>query len=355
MKKFALGLILSLVLSIFAFNVGYAESVKESSCYLRDISKDIVIQDLKNYVLAKDYFYSSLDKDKDKSLFKVKAGCSFPSCYFDVQVAEYKNEVKVITYIKPGIFGFSRGEKAAENYVKLLKQKYPLNLINTYKTKEERQVIINQKKEEALKDRIFKIDTRNYPKIDPEFAENKELIKKGVHDNGHKRIDYLSSSSKYYEVTNDNLILGYNADGNLKRIGIVNGEKFPKIVYGYNYPDGNLIWFNIKLSNFEQESFNSNGEVPDFAIYMKLLQKKIKSNWKPSQKTKNYSIVVLFSIDRDGKLESPYIKASNGTFVDEQDALAAIKNSAPFEPLPVFYGEDHVDVRFTFDLNAFSD
>lgn len=279
MKKFVLGLILSLVLILFAFNISYAGSidVKEFNCYLQNVPKDSIIQDLKNYVVLNSYSYSHLDKENN--LYKIKTGCNLSACYFKVQITEYKNEIKVTASASSTVDSLFTGAKGAKNFIKLLKEKYPQNLINNYRSQEERQVIVSQKKEEALKNRILKIDTKIYSKIDPEFAENKELIKKGIHDKDNKRIDYYTNTPAFYSVTKDNLTLNYDKEGYLKRIKIINESHFPRIVYNYNYPDGDLKGFSIELSYLNQECFDTNGEVNNwqgFNEYMKRLQKKDK-------------------------------------------------------------------------------
>lgn len=90
----------------------------------------------------------------------------------------------------------------------------------------------------------------------------------------------------------------------------------------------------------------------DFAPYMRNLQKQIKANWNPPKQEESKSVVVLFTINRDGTLGKSSILKSSGSEDMDNTALETLKNSAPFEPLPENYKGKSVDVQFTFDYNV---
>jgi TonB family protein len=91
----------------------------------------------------------------------------------------------------------------------------------------------------------------------------------------------------------------------------------------------------------------------DFAPYMKRLQDRIRTHWSPPSANENNSVVVRFSVSRDGRVSDLGISKITGP-ADPDDsgaALAAIKSAAPFEALPSGSPET-VQIEFTFDINV---
>ncbi|MGN0015655.1 MAG: TonB family protein [Candidatus Gastranaerophilaceae bacterium] len=92
---------------------------------------------------------------------------------------------------------------------------------------------------------------------------------------------------------------------------------------------------------------------PDFGPYMRELQRSIKRNWDPPKGEESRRVVLLFKIARDGRLLNVSVSKSSGLASADKAALAAVKLTAPFKPLPVEYKESSVDIQFTFDYNVF--
>lgn len=92
---------------------------------------------------------------------------------------------------------------------------------------------------------------------------------------------------------------------------------------------------------------------PDFGPYMRDLQQRIKRNWDPPKGEENRRVVLMFKIARDGRLLSVNVSKSSGLAAADRAALAAVKLTAPFRPLPAEYREQSVDIQFTFDYNVF--
>ena len=90
-----------------------------------------------------------------------------------------------------------------------------------------------------------------------------------------------------------------------------------------------------------------------FEGYMREMQNKIKSNWEPPQQYTSKSVVISYTIMKDGKLGSYKIIQSSENNKMDKAAVKALKKSAPFEPLPANFLGDHVEVQFTFDYNVF--
>lgn len=84
--------------------------------------------------------------------------------------------------------------------------------------------------------------------------------------------------------------------------------------------------------------------------YVNRLQNKIKSNW-TMQYGQNNKTIIEFSINKDGKITSANIINKSGNDEFDQNALAAIYNSAPFESIPTNIQEDTLTIDFTFNQN----
>lgn len=92
--------------------------------------------------------------------------------------------------------------------------------------------------------------------------------------------------------------------------------------------------------------------VADFKPYMKKLQKDIKKNWNPPKGNSSKRVVVLFKIEKSGKLLETKIKKSSGDTDIDNAAIKAIYDTAPFEPLPKEFTGESIDIEFTFDYNV---
>ena len=92
---------------------------------------------------------------------------------------------------------------------------------------------------------------------------------------------------------------------------------------------------------------------PDFGPYMRELQQRIKRNWEPPKGEESRRVVLLFSIAKDGRLLNVRVSKSSGLAAADNAAIAAVKLTAPFKPLPPEYRENSVDIQFTFDYNVF--
>ncbi len=92
---------------------------------------------------------------------------------------------------------------------------------------------------------------------------------------------------------------------------------------------------------------------PDYGAYMAELQRRIKRHWQPPQAQESKKVVVIFRIDRSGRLLSLNVKGTSGFVEADHAALEAVKLSAPFRPLPVGHPDNDLAVEFTFDYNVF--
>jgi TonB family protein len=205
--------------------------------------------------------------------------------------------------------------------------------------------IVNLFAERAFKDVKFSINTSNFSSIDPNF---KNVYKTIYNPDELFYWNCYSKKEGLRKFTYD------KENGKLEKIVINSSMDYPRISYVYNYPKGDLIAVNIELSNSSYFEFNPGGKYIyiDFSSYMKKLQKRIKKNWNPPKREESKSITIIFIVDKKG--DFPYtkiLKSSNDQLFDEA-AIKAIKDSAPYMPLPDDYNGDNVDIEFKFDYNV---
>ncbi len=117
--------------------------------------------------------------------------------------------------------------------------------------------------------------------------------------------------------------------------------------------------YNDKINNFisqyikeeKRENINKTEDV-DFTPYMQKLQNDIKRNWNPPKTNESRHTVVLFKVSKTGELLKLDLKKSSGCEECDKAAAEAVIYTSPFEPLPVEFKGDNVDIHFTFDYNV---
>jgi TonB family protein len=101
-----------------------------------------------------------------------------------------------------------------------------------------------------------------------------------------------------------------------------------------------------------QKNVNTpNGNV-DFGPYLSLLQHRIRENWSPPDDKQDKTAIAEYTIAKDGRLLNVTLKQATGNPAYDDEAINAIKRSAPFPPLPSAYNKDTIRVEFTFDYNV---
>lgn len=91
---------------------------------------------------------------------------------------------------------------------------------------------------------------------------------------------------------------------------------------------------------------------PYFQQYMRDVERKIKPNWKPPKDLSGRTILT-FRLGKNGELLAIHVSESSDSEEIDKAAITAVKMSAPFEPLPVEFEGNSVDINFTFDCNVF--
>ena len=91
-----------------------------------------------------------------------------------------------------------------------------------------------------------------------------------------------------------------------------------------------------------------------YAWYLSVVQGKVSANWRqPSARLlsdERLVTLISFRIRRNGSLEAVTLRDSSGRSTMDQSAVKAIRDSAPFPPLPDDYLESFLDITMDFSL-----
>ena len=83
--------------------------------------------------------------------------------------------------------------------------------------------------------------------------------------------------------------------------------------------------------------------------YMRDMELRIKSNWKPENNSFKNKTVINFKIMRDGTIKNSKIKESSGDKCFDNDAIAAVTKTEKVAPLPKNLLGEYIDIIFTFE------
>jgi len=104
----------------------------------------------------------------------------------------------------------------------------------------------------------------------------------------------------------------------------------------------------IEQVNYDKSQQEKTNSTINWHPYMQKLDKTIKRNWKSPAITESRSVTVQFKVNKNGEFSDINIlKSSNDKQFDES-AIAAVRNSSPYEPLPDQFKGVAVPVEITF-------
>jgi len=93
-------------------------------------------------------------------------------------------------------------------------------------------------------------------------------------------------------------------------------------------------------------------EEVDFYPYMNELKRRIKKDWYPPKGKESLKIVLLFRVEKNGKLGNINVVKSSGDTLADKAAINAVRAAAPFRPLPAEFRGQSIDIQFYFDYNV---
>lgn len=167
---------------------------------------------------------------------------------------------------------------------------------------------------------------------------------------GFKKFSKAISSILVFAFLLGSGFIKHYFDKNLEQI---NSNKKQEIIVDKNKPQEiKTQTQTTQEENIEpQKNDNNNASKETWDLYMRQIDRRIKMNWKPLYYGVSNKIITQFTIAKDGRLLESKIIQSSGNSAEDKAALEAIKNSAPFNPLPPEYKGESVPVEFTFEYN----
>ena len=102
------------------------------------------------------------------------------------------------------------------------------------------------------------------------------------------------------------------------------------------------------------DMFEPEAEDVDLSGYVKVIQQKVISNFKPQQVEGSPNTVILFKITKRGRIDSYKVLKPSKDELFDYAAVRAVKISEPFEYLPDEYEKDILKLQFTFTKHGIS-
>ena len=112
---------------------------------------------------------------------------------------------------------------------------------------------------------------------------------------------------------------------------------------------------NSNRSNQAPEGIDARREDIDISSYLEQMQQRVKQHWIPGLSQSSRRTVLNFTINRSGRVSNIEIAQTSGLSVTDKAALKAIKQAAPFTPLPIGYTSNYIHIQFTFDINVYGE
>ncbi|MEO0947839.1 MAG: TonB family protein, partial [Cyanobacteria bacterium J06641_5] len=88
----------------------------------------------------------------------------------------------------------------------------------------------------------------------------------------------------------------------------------------------------------------------DLGPYYRNIQRRVRQAWQPSQTGQERFTVLVFSLTRDGEIARLRVLETSGSSRVDREALAAVRQAAPFGPFPESYSEPSLDIEFSFSI-----
>lgn len=143
----------------------------------------------------------------------------------------------------------------------------------------------------------------------------------------------------------------FSDDDYYKPLIITNPERNAKSL---THIDTNSALYNANMVANILNELNEENKGPDFDLYMKEFQNKIKKYWKPPKNKESKRVVLLLTVGKNGNLLSKRVLVTSGIPEVDEAAIQAVLSASPFAPLPKEYRGESVEIQFVFDYNVIS-
>ena len=119
--------------------------------------------------------------------------------------------------------------------------------------------------------------------------------------------------------------------------------------------DGGDSFFKLENDASQQASnpeLNAQQRL-DMRDYFSEIRRRVKRNWNPRYALQEYTTVLSFSIQRNGQIALLTVRRTSGSQDVDREALEAVQDSGPFDPLPANFPADMLNVEFNFNIYTY--
>ncbi|MEM8831248.1 MAG: energy transducer TonB [Cyanobacteria bacterium P01_G01_bin.19] len=88
----------------------------------------------------------------------------------------------------------------------------------------------------------------------------------------------------------------------------------------------------------------------DLSAYFAEIKRRVKRNWNPSYSPEEQTTYLTFNIQKNGQLTNLQVTESSGSARLDRESIAAVRNSAPFDPLPPNFPLEALEIEFSFNI-----
>ncbi|MEO1006227.1 MAG: TonB family protein, partial [Cyanobacteria bacterium J06638_38] len=116
--------------------------------------------------------------------------------------------------------------------------------------------------------------------------------------------------------------------------------------------DGGNSFFNLD-NNASQQAYNPDLDAQqrlDMRNYFSEIKRRVRRNWNPRYSTREHNTVLSFSIQRNGQITLLKVRRTSGSQTVDSEAVAAVQNAGPFDPLPANFPLEMLNVEFNFNI-----
>lgn len=88
----------------------------------------------------------------------------------------------------------------------------------------------------------------------------------------------------------------------------------------------------------------------DLSAYFAEIKRRVKRNWNPSYSSQEQTTYLTFNVQKNGQITDLKVAESSGSEKLDRESIAAVQNSAPFDPLPADFPLEALEIEFSFNI-----
>ncbi len=90
----------------------------------------------------------------------------------------------------------------------------------------------------------------------------------------------------------------------------------------------------------------------NFEPWMNNFRKQVYAKWNAPRVSKSASVIVFVGIKKSGEITDLKVLQSSGFVEIDQSAILAVQKAKPFQPLPIAYTGNPIEIKFTFHIGV---